>query len=430
MVKSHCLFDRMPAPGIHPKPVVLVVDTSRNAKRGIKDTLCAGGFEVLLAENGAEALRLVESILPDVVLLDANIEDMAGFEVCRRLRAGVRTRAMPVIMMSALVDGDVVAKVFAAGAVDFLTKPFRGEELCARVAVHAELNRARCELEESHARLAELNAEKDQMFGVPPHDLRGPLGATIGFADPALNAPGHAEATLERHALEIVRREARQMNQYLEELLDLNALERGGVRMHPRALGLHDLVMAALERHGPAARAKDITLRGGNPGIDVPMRERLRVRADPAFLRQVLDNYLSNAIKFTPPGGAVTLRLAERDGEVHVMVCDTGPGLSAADMAVAFKRFARLSAQPTSGEKSTGLGLAICLALVNRMGGRVWCGNNPSGGGCFGFALPVFTAEMVPAPDASLLITHPHIARDIVLDSVPPFLPGKVTVGG
>lgn len=410
----------MPHSGFRPKPIVLVVDDMPETRQLMKATLCAGGFEVMVASAGSDALRLLESMLPDVVLLDAYMADLTGFEVCQRLRAAPRTHALPVILMSSLADRDVVAKAFAAGAVDFLAKPFRGEELCARVAVHAELNRARCELEESHARLAELNAEKDQMFGVAAHDLRGPLTAILGFADHALNAPDHPEAALERHALEVVRREARQMNHYLEQLLDLNALERGGVSMRPRVLDLREMVRAAVERHIPCAVQKDITLRKEAAG-----ELRLHVRADPIFLRQVLDNYLSNALKFTPPGGSVCVRVAERDGEAHVTVNDSGPGLSGEDMASAFKRFARLSAKPTAGEKSTGLGLAICRALTNRMGGRVWCGNRPTGGACFGLAMPLVLVEThFSAKDSAVPITHPAIARQIAVEPEPDFSVG------
>ncbi len=398
--------------GFYPKPTILVVDDSPDTRVIIKATLVAGGFEAMVAADGAEALRLLESLLPDVILLDVVMEGLNGFEVCQRLRAMSRTHAIPVILMSALSDRDVVANAFASGAVDFLAKPFRGEELCARVAVHAELNRARRELEESHARLAELNAEKDQMFGVAAHDLRGPLTAILGFADHALSAPGHPEAALERHALEVVSREARQMNHYLEQLLDLNALERGGVSMRPRVLDLREMVRAAVERHAPRALQKNISLRQ-----EASDESRIHVRADSNFLRQVLDNYLSNALKFTPHGGTVRVRVAQRDGEAHVTVNDSGPGLSGEDMASAFKRFARLSARPTDGEKSTGLGLAICRALTGRMGGRVWCGNHPGGGACFGLALPLTKVEAAsPANEPALAITHPAIAREIAVE--------------
>lgn len=399
----------MPQTGFHLKPTVLIVDDLPETRQIMKATLCAGGFEVMIAINGSDALRLLDTILPDVVLIDAYMAELGGFEVCRRLRAAPRTHLLPVILMSSLADRDVVAKAFAAGSVDFLAKPFRGEELCARVAVHAELNRARRELEESHARLAQSNAEKDQMFGVAAHDLRGPLTAILGFVDHALAAPDHPEAALERHALEVVRREARQMNHYLEQLLDLNALEHGGVSMRLRALDLRAVVRAAVERHVPGALKKGIALRKEAAG-----ELRLHVRADPTFLRQILDNYLSNALKFTPPGGSVRVRVLERDGEGRVEVCDNGPGLVSEDMSLAFTRFARLSARPTGDEKSTGLGLAICRALSSRMGGRVWCGNNLEGGACFGLALPLAALDSAfPDKEGVVPITHPAIAREI-----------------
>jgi two-component system, sensor histidine kinase and response regulator len=375
------------------RPLVLVIDDSAENRLLIKATLRTGGFDVMQAENGEVGLRLLDTLLPDVVLLDVYMPGIDGFEVCRRMRAQARTRRLPVILMSALSDREAVANAFAAGGVDFLAKPFRGEELCARTTVHAELARARRELEESHARLAQLNAEKDQMFGMAAHDLRGPLATIVGFAEHALSVSS-AEGGTARQALEVIQREAQQMNHYLVRLLDLNAVERGGMTLESRVLDLREIAIEAITRHGPLGARKRLILRPPGPG------PRGLVRADAAALRQVVDNYLSNAIKFTPPGGEVTLEVRGRDHEVHLTVTDTGPGLSAQDLEKVFSRFARLSARPTGGEKSTGLGLAICRALTERMGGRVWCGNQPLGGACFGLSLAASTSLRRDARDS------------------------------
>lgn len=374
------------------KTVVLVVDDLVDSRFLMRCSLLANGYEVVEAASGREALALVPVVNPDVVVLDVCMPGMSGFEVCRAIRTQPETCKLPLILVSAAADRSAIALGFAAGAVDFLSKPFRAEELCARVAVHAELNRARRELEESHARLAELNREKDLMFGMAAHDLRGPIAVIMGFAENALEQMRGAESRPERQALEVIHRESEHMENFLGTLLDLNALERGGQRLKLRETDIQSAARSAVERAEPAASRKSLTLRlvvAEGPYV---------VRADVSGVRRILDNLISNALKFTPSGGRVTVRVSEHEREVQCVVVDSGPGLTSEDMERVFTRFARLSARPTAGEKSTGLGLAICRALAEGMGGRTWCGNNPEGGAFFGFAIPVPPSD---APEAS-----------------------------
>lgn len=350
--------------------------------------LAGCGFDVVEAGSGPEALGLLETVRPDVILLDVCMPGMSGLEVCRTLREREATRRPPVILVSAAADRQSIAEGFAAGAVDYQTKPFRAEELCARVSVHAQLGRARRELEASHARMAQLSREKDMMLGMVAHDLRGPLAVIMGFAENALSyPPGEAEG-LARHALEVVMRETTQMNHFIGSLLDLNAFERGLPDLLMSPVNLVSEARAAVERAQREAARKGTELR-----LATPARPEQTVQADRPGLRRILDNFISNALKFTPSGGRVSVRLALSGREAQCQIHDTGPGLTADDQARAFGRFARLSAKPTAGEKSTGLGLAICRALAEGMGGRVWCANNPEGGATFAFALPLLPRD-------------------------------------
>ncbi|MBC8011963.1 MAG: hybrid sensor histidine kinase/response regulator [Burkholderiales bacterium] len=375
------------------KTVVLVVDDLADSRFLMRCSLLANGYEVVEAASGSEALDLVMTVNPDVMVMDVCMPGMSGYDVCRAIRARAETCKLPLILVSAVADRSAVALGFASGAVDFLSKPFRAEELCARVAVHAELNRARRLLEESHARLAELNREKDLMFGMAAHDLRGPIAVIMGFAENALGLMRGGESRPERQALEVILRESEHMEHFLGTLLDLNALERGGQRLKLRETDIESAARSAVERAEPAAARKSLALR-------LVLAQGLHVvRADASGVRRILDNLISNALKFTPSGGRVTVRVSEHEREAQCVVSDSGPGLTGEDMEQVFTRFARLSAKPTAGEKSTGLGLAICRALAEGMGGRVWCGNNPEGGAFFGFAIPVPPCD---APEASV----------------------------
>lgn len=410
-------------------PVVLVVDDVSDGRFLLRCSLELAGFKVLEAADGKQALELVNRERLDVVVLDICMPGMSGYDVCREIKASPATAKLPVIMMSALPDRHSVAQGFAVGGVDYLAKPFRGDELCARVAVHAELNRARRELEESHARLAALNHEKDQMFGVAAHDLRGPLAVIMGFAEHALKLMNEGDERPNRHALEVIRNEAEQMNHFLGTLLDLNELERGGAALRISDCDLVAACGQAVNRHGPQAGEKAITLQ-----FDCAL-ERLGVRAARSGLRRLLDNLISNAVKFTPAGGRVRVVVLGQGEEAHCVVADSGPGLSVEDLGRVFRRFARLSAKPTAGEKSSGLGLAICRALCEGMKGRIWCGNNPDGGAFFAFALPLAAPVASPLavsngsrsglPEATSTSPFPHL-----LAEPPEVFSGSAAVGG
>ncbi len=360
--------------------MVMIVDDREESRFLMGHFLRNGGAQVVEAAGGNDALTLLDRAAPDVIVIDVYMPGMNGFDLCRAIRARAETTNTPVILVSSLADRERLAEGFAVGAVDFLAKPVRPEELCARVAVHVQLSRARRELEASNARLAAMNREKDMMFGVATHDLRGPVSVIMGFAE---NTLGHLpEGARERGALEIILREARQMEHFLSELLDLEVLERGRAELNLVDLDLVDAARQALQRVEPSAERKSMETRLVAPATP------LRGRGDSAAVRRILDNLLSNAIKFTPAGGRVMVRVAQAGDEIQCVVMDSGPGLTSADMDKVFGRFARLSARPTSGEKSVGLGLAICRALITHMGGRVWCGNNPEGGAFFAFAIP------------------------------------------
>ena len=376
---------------------VLVVDDRDDSRYLICACLRAGGFTVADLSEGKSVMDFVEREMPELIVLDVHMPEMDGFEVCRLLRSNPATCHVPVLLVTAAIDHQIVSTGFAAGAVDFVPKPFRPEELCARAKVHAELSRARRDLEQSHARLAELNREKDLMFRMVAHDLRGPISVIAGFSEHASRRETAKTDPVIRQAFEITMRETGQMDWILSGLQDLDGLERGAVRLVPRALDLAMEARRAVERASPAAEFKALDIRFINP------MDRTVVRADESGVRRLLDNLISNALKFTQSGGCVRIRARHVGAEVECQVSDSGPGLSEEDMVRVFGRFARLSAQPTAGEKSTGLGLAICRALAESMGGRIWCGNNFEGGAYFTFALPVGPADEDRGDGAPLL---------------------------
>ena len=164
-----------------PAPVasVLVVDDTIENLRLLSDLLGEQGYEVRAVTNGRQALQAVEHDPPDLILLDINMPEMDGYEVCRRLRATERSKDVPVIFLTALTDTADKVRAFDAGGVDYVTKPFQFEEVLARVKTHVALRRAQAALADSYKRLRALEQLRDDLVHMVVHDMRSPLTALL-----------------------------------------------------------------------------------------------------------------------------------------------------------------------------------------------------------------------------------------------------------
>ena len=168
----------------------------------------------------------------------------------------------------------------------------------------------------------------------------------------------------------------------IDDLLDVSQIEAGRLNLNLEMVEIDNLVKETVNRHAKMAACKGtrVLLETSVAGL---------VKADPARLRQVIDNLISNAVKYSPPGSRVHVGLRRTNEEWRVNVRDEGPGLTPEDRQHLFQSFARLSARPTGGEKSIGLGLAITRRMVEAHGGKIGVDSEPGQGANFWFTLPV-----------------------------------------
>lgn len=232
-------------------------------------------------------------------------------------------------------------------------------------------------------KLQRLNDEKDLILGMAAHDLRAPA-AKIRMLAEAIEVEGdYSESRLRSAFASVAETAARQLD-LLDQMLDVSKIEDGKTAFTLTPLDLRKILREAHADFGPRAAAKGLTL------ILAPTSDDAIVaRVDPGAIRQVVDNLVSNALKFSPAGKRVWLSADPRPaGVVRLSVRDEGPGLSATDRAKLFDKFSRLSAQPTAGERSTGLGLFIVKRLVDCMAGTVDVDSEPGRGATFRVELP------------------------------------------
>ena len=240
--------------------------------------------------------------------------------------------------------------------------------------------RLQTEVESAHRELTRLSADRTALLQMAAHDLRGPLTRLQLIVDSSLllrSIPGD-------EALGLIDGQVWQMTQLLNDILDLEAIENGRRELQITAVDAAHQLKGALNAARLEAARKKIEIEASN------FAGPLAVRADEMALRQILDNLLSTAVKFTPPGGRIRVHLVRTGNEVRLEVCDDAPGVPVVERKKIFTKYVRGSASSTGGEKSTGLGLSIVHSLAEAMGGRVWCEASPDGpGAVFVLVLPV-----------------------------------------
>ncbi|MFN0067715.1 MAG: response regulator [Limisphaerales bacterium] len=326
------------------------------------------GHDVVPVADGPTALKRLALRPPDLVLLDLLMPDMDGFEVCRRIREQPAFADLPVIFLSAADDKGLIVRAFESGGVDYVTKPFNQAELTSRVQTHLALKAAR-------DRLRQLAEDKDELLGILTHDLKNHLG---GLHLSAALLRDRLEATEPRLAIlarNMVDGSGRMLG-FVQEFL-ANAAVDHALAVQPAGVDAQATATQVVRLYADAAARKELRL-------ETRWAEGLPAAlADAAALRQVLENLVSNAIKFSPAGRAVTVTTRAVAEGVEVEVRDEGPGLTEMDRAGLFRRYCRLSARPTAGEPSTGLGLSIAHRLVTAMGGEIFCDSVPGQGAAF-----------------------------------------------
>ncbi len=246
----------------------------------------------------------------------------------------------------------------------------------------AQLEATYRELEASHARLREVDQLKSDFLGNVSHELRTPLAAVKGYVDNLLDGVAGPLAEKPRHYLGRVRENADRLGRMVSDLLDLTRIEAGKIELAPQPLPVAELVREALDglRHVADERRVQVT-------VDVPACPP--VWADPDKVHQVLTNLLANAVKFSPPGGEVSVTVAvESVGRVRFTVRDTGPGVPAAERERVFDKFYQVGRVEGERPPGTGLGLTIARHLVELHGGRIWVEDPPGRGAAFVVLLP------------------------------------------
>jgi signal transduction histidine kinase len=252
-----------------------------------------------------------------------------------------------------------------------------------RARAFSKMQAALAALAASNERLVHLNKEKNEFMGIAAHDLKNPLTVILGSAELVGMSKDQSQINkLSRNIVSVAIR----MRDLIANLLDANAIEQGKFISKVERCDIRALIEQCLEHNQAAAEKKRIVFRVG-------ISDALWAKADQAATFQVLDNLVSNALKYSPPNTTVHVHALPETDSILVKVRDEGPGINEDDQKKLFQKFTRLSARPTGGESSTGLGLAIVKKLAEAMSGSVQCHSTLGSGSTFILRLPVWLQE-------------------------------------
>ena len=356
-------------------PNILIVDDVPANLKVLGDILEREGYKVRPVPSGKLALQVSAIEKPDLILLDIMMPGMDGFEVCRQLKESKSLSDVPVIFISALNDTSDIVNALNAGAVDYITKPFRAEEVTARVKTHLKLYQQNKELHE-------LNATKDKFFSIVAHDLRSPFNNFLGLTQIMVEElPLLTLADLEEIALTL-RDSAVNLFSLLGNLLEWARMQRGLTTFEPVLRNLMPEVSKILALAEQAAAKKEITVKYSIP-------DDLTVFADVNMLGGIMRNLVSNATKFTDKDGTINITAQPgKTGWVEICIQDSGIGMDKEMIANLFRLDKNTSRSGTVGEPSTGLGLIICKDFIEKHGGELQVESNTGQGSAFLFTLP------------------------------------------
>jgi two-component system, sensor histidine kinase and response regulator len=359
---------------------ILLIDDSIQNLKLLGNMLREKKYQIALAKNGIEGLKLVQKLMPDLILLDIMMPELDGFEVCKKIKEDVQTQDIPVIFLTAKTSNEDLVKGFQIGGVDYITKPFNKEELFMRIKTHLDLKKAHDKISLQAKTLEELNATKDKMFSVISHDLRAPLGGIKSMLD--LIYEGHSNhKSISPKSLDSLKNAADQTYNLLENLLYWSRSQRGNLVNNPEQTNLYDLIVENIELLKSMARNKDIEIVNN---VD----EDVTAFADRNMIKTVIRNLIINAIKFTDAKGSITINSEEKDDYVKTSITDTGIGIKKSTLEKILNNRDYYTTFGTNREKGSGLGLNLCLDFIERNDGELFIDSEYGKGSTFSFVLP------------------------------------------
>jgi two-component system, sensor histidine kinase and response regulator len=364
-------------------PQLLIVDDQRENFQVIEVLLSREPYELAYVSSGQAALEYLKQNDPDLILMDIMMPEMNGFELCDRIKRHLDWQHIPIIAITALSSREDLERCLAAGADDFIAKPVDRIELRARIS-------AMLRIRQQYERLHHLVDLQDDLAHMMVHDLRSPL-TSIAMSTSVLDRV--VQEPLAQKQVQRILASINRLQCMIDSVLMLGKLKSDRMALRLQNLNVAEMLQEAIDDFQLFARQRSIVLNLELPEQSVP------VLADHLLIRRVIDNLISNAIKFSNPDNAVIVRVSyPQQSRLRIEVIDQGPGVNPQLQERLFQKF-EIDSLITC-VKQTGLGLAFCKMATEAHSGQIYVEPNQPRGSIFIVEIDCHPLEMMPiAPE-------------------------------
>jgi signal transduction histidine kinase len=367
--------------------MILNVDDDAASRYAKSRILRRAGYEVVEAETGADALKMISQFHPELVLLDVQLPDINGLDVCRKIKQDSQSSHVMVLQISAshITVPDRVLGL-ECGADTYLSEPVESAELLATVRALLRLYEREQENRQLLAQLREMDRQKDDFLAMLAHELRNPLHPICGAVEMLrMNSQLDPEMQLSR---DIIEQQVQHLSRLIDDLLDVARITRDKLELRKEKLDFAEVIRCAVE----SSRAF-VESHGHRPIVTLP-EETVQIEGDPVRLTQIAVNLLNNAAKYTPRGGNIWISGKVVGGQAVVSVKDTGVGVSEDQLPHVFEKFYQADRSLERTDTGLGLGLALTRRLVELHGGTIEARSEGLGKGSeFVVTLPLLSQD-------------------------------------
>lgn len=355
-------------------PKILIVDDEMVHLDAIIDIIEDEGYncEVFSALNGKKALEIATKEMPDLIISDWEMPEMNGIELIKHLKSETKTADIPVIMCTGIMTtSENLETALNIGAVDYVRKPIDKIELIARI-------KANLHLAEKYKEVKKLNQMKDKIFSVISHDLRGPIGTIKSCTDLIIDNEFNDE---KEEIIEIIGRQSSSVFNTLENLLSWALSQQDSILFNAQKQAINKSIKDNIQLLDEIAAKKKIK-------ISNQVAENHSATFDLNLISTVIRNLLTNAIKFTPVDGEITINAIEDESYHTVSISDTGIGISSERIDTIFDKASYETTFGTESEKGSGLGIRLCQEFIEMHKGKMWVKSELGKGSEFYFSIP------------------------------------------
>lgn len=369
------------------KSDILIVDDTPANLTLLSDMLKEKEYKVRAVPSGKLALSASKNVPPDLILLDINMPNMNGYEVCSKLKEDEDLEDIPVLFISALSDMNDKIEAFKKGGVDYITKPFHREEVLARVETHLKITHLvkaqkghLKQIQSDYQKLKDLESMKDGLIHMIIHDMRSPLFGISAYLELLKSQSTDNLSSESISYIDTAYTACKILGEMINSLLDINKMENNALELKKEKCKILDLI-------NESTSALNSLFKKSKLNLSIT-QNNTSLFCDKEIIKRVISNLISNSIKFTPNGGKIEIDFSENNDGTTIYISDTGNGIPEKYRDKIFDKFTKLENKSLSDIPSTGLGLTFCKMAIEAHGGHIGVKPGKKTGSCFWFKVP------------------------------------------